>query len=649
MTDPLLDPLNEVQRAVVTHGDGPLLVLAGAGSGKTRTVTHRIAYLIREGRAAASQIAAVTFTKKAAAEMRDRALELTGLSGRGRLWVSTFHSLCAYLLRSFNAATYLKQNFTIYDRDDQKRLLKPLVTEDTGYSLNDYLDYISRCKEQLRAPGETRDGNEREEAYCLYQKALERSNAVDFGGLLMETVQLLERDRTARDQVQQRWHYLFVDEFQDTNPAQLRLCILLAEARRNICVVGDDDQSIYSWRGARIENILEFDRHFEDAAVYKLEQNYRSSGNILFAASEVVRCNRGRHEKSLWCSGEDGAPVTLYFPPDPREEAAFICDVVEKTITQAGGRYSDFAVFYRTNAQSRILEDTLRRRRLPFRIFGGVRFYERVEVKDILAYIKLLVNPSDEIAFLRIINTPTRKIGKQTVDRIMETARREGNTPLTTLRRMVNDAVFKGAKHNALAAFVALIDTLQVDITTAPVTQVYDRVMTQTNYFAWVRRKFPEQFQERLENIEELLAVMNDFENGHDEPTAGAFLEELVLNEDVSRDEDRPDDFVSLMTLHSAKGLEYDNVFIVGLCDGLLPHFASSDSHEEVEEERRLFYVGMTRARSNLFITSPHTRQQRGFESMASQSPFLREIPEEVLNTIGTPPGRDHPVDPWDF
>ncbi len=653
VNDPLLDPLNPEQRRAASHGLGPMLILAGAGSGKTRTVTHRIAYLIREGLARPEKILAVTFTKKAAEEMRERAFRLIGEKNAARrTTICTFHSLCARILRQYPEPANLDKNFTIYDTDDQKRLIKTIAPDSDQYSAADYAEYISRQKENLMPPSELPPRDPRVYVYEAYEKKLRENNAVDFSGLLLSVVVLFQKDERIRDALQERWAYMFVDEFQDTNYSQFIICRYLSGLHGNLCVVGDDDQSIYSWRGANIENILDFPKHFPETAVFKLEQNYRSSGHILFAASTVISHNTRRTEKKLWSQSDDGTPVTVYYPENNRQEAEFVADIIEKCRLDGTARLLDFAVFYRTNAQSRVIEDTFRRRGIPYRIFGGVRFYERQEIKDLLAFLKSSVNPRDDVSLLRIINVPPRRIGKALQEKIKAHAAAQG-VPLLDAIHQLAEGPLSEQNRKALSHFLDIIRHVTDEAANGTTLSTLTAILLKTAYTDYVEAHFKESGPERLLNIDELFSVVTDFEKEAADLSVTAFLEELLLNEAISEENAELPAYVSMMTLHAAKGLEFSNVFIVGLCENLLPHFSSRENSAEIEEERRLFYVGITRAKENLVITSPRRRFDRGSEVEAFPSPFLAELPNEAVNIIGQSNDSD-PIfhdddDPWDI
>jgi len=628
----LLKGLNEPQRRAVTHGDGPLLILAGAGSGKTRTLIHRVAWLIGERGVAPWQILAVTFTNKAAGEMKER---LERLLGSEELpWVATFHATCVRILRQEIAALGYSRDFTIYDDQDQKRLLKDLLAE-RGVSEkvlrpNALAAAIDRAKNNGLLPGQLPGGGYLEELvdelYALYQQRLQQANAVDFGDLLLLTVRLFSEFPDILEAWRRRFRYLLVDEFQDTNGVQYRLVDLLAREHGNLCVVGDDDQSIYAWRGAEIGNILGFERDDPGTETIRLEQNYRSSARILEAAGEVVAQNVGRKGKSLWTDNEQGEPLVLEALPDDLEEARYVAREIGR-LNSEGVHLRDMAVFYRTNAQSRVLEEALVRERIPYAMFGGLKFFARMEIKDVLAYLRVLVNPADAVSARRIVNVPPRGIGKTTIGRIEPFVEEAGGF-LPACRLALEQGGLGGAAARRVGDFVALMDDFSRRLERLPYPQLTAELIEETGYGPALREEKTREARERLQNLEELLKGMEE----HRGSEAGLtdYLEQVALVTDLDS-YDRSLDRVTLMTLHAAKGLEFPVVFMTGMEEGLFPHSRSGEEGEDVEEERRLCYVGMTRAMQRLFLT--HARRRRVFGSYQynARSRFLDEIPPHLL------------------
>jgi DNA helicase II / ATP-dependent DNA helicase PcrA len=632
MAEQLAD-LNPHQRQAVMHGDGPLLILAGAGSGKTRTLTHRIAWLIRERNVAPREILAVTFTNKAAGEMRVRLEQLLG-SVEG-LWVSTFHSACVRILRREMERVGFTSQFTIYDDSDQERLLKAVLKElnITEQTLKPRAAAVAIDGAKNRGlwpedlPGGDYANDLIARVYARYQERLKLANALDFGDLLLWVVRLLESDAEVRRRWQGRFRHLLVDEFQDTNQVQYRLIRLLAGGERNLCVVGDDDQSIYRWRGAEVGNILNFELDYPGCVTIRLEQNYRSTQTILAAAGGVVARNLGRKGKTLWTDNPAGDPLSVETLPDDLEEARFVAGEVAR-LRRGGRRLRDLAVFYRTNAQSRAFEEALVREKLPYVMVGGVKFFARMEIKDILAYLRLLVNPADAVAARRIINLPPRGIGAATVERIA-TLEGEAGGLLPACRLAIERGVLQGAAAQRVAVFAALMDDfrgrLAADISYAELTA---DLIDASGYGAMLREERTEEARDRLRKLEELLAGME--EHAAQEPTLAGYLEQVALVTDLdSFDESL--DRVALMTLHAAKGLEFPVVFMTGMEEGLFPLARSGNDDEELEEERRLCYVGMTRAREKLYLTHARRRRVYGDYQFNPPSRFLGEIPAQLL------------------
>ena len=642
----IYDKLNEPQREAVYHTDGPLLILAGAGSGKTRVLTHRIAYLIEERNVNPWNILAITFTNKAAGEMRERVDSLVGF-GSESIWVSTFHSMCVRILRRFIDRLGYDNRFTIYDTDDQKTLMKEVckkVAIDTKvFKERSLMSAISSAKNELILPDEfelNAGGDFAKlkiaKVYREYEAQLKANNALDFDDLLVKTVQLLQTQPDVLENYQERFRYIMVDEYQDTNTVQFQLVRLLAGKYRNLCVVGDDDQSIYKFRGANIRNILDFEHEFSDACVIKLELNYRSTGNILNAADRVIANNKGRKEKTLWTANGEGELVHLRQFDTGYDEADFIAEDIKKEV-RAGASYNDHAVLYRTNAQSRLLEEKFVAMNVPYKIVGGVNFYARREIKDLLAYLKTIDNGMDDIAVRRIINVPKRGIGLTTINRIQESAAERG---LGFYETLMAPELIPGIGRSAakLDSFAALIEYFKGLTGQMSITDLLREVIEKTGYMESLDSEDKEDAQARKENIDELInkaAAYEEAAEDRDEPaTLSAFLEEVALVADIdSLDEEQ--DYVVLMTLHSAKGLEFPHVYLAGMEDGLFPSYMTitSDDRDDLEEERRLCYVGITRAEQELTLTCARRRMVRGETQYNKISRFIKEIPAELLDT----------------
>jgi DNA helicase-2/ATP-dependent DNA helicase PcrA len=630
----LLEALNPEQRAAVTHAEGPLLILAGAGSGKTRTLTHRVAYLLQQG-VPGSRILAVTFTNKAAGEMKERIRRL--LEDRAQpSWIGTFHAVCARLLRVEGEAVGLPREFVVFDDADQLALVRECLADlgvaDEEYKPRPVLAAISRAKEDLVGPQGYRGHGPFEEVvgqvYALYQRKLEASRAVDFDDLIRLTVELFRTREEVRSAYAERFQYLLIDEYQDVNHAQYALVRLLAEPHRNLCVVGDDDQSVYRFRGADVRLILAFEQDFPEARIIKLERNYRSTQVILDAAYHVVRQNRGRKEKRLWTEREGGDPILWHEATDEHDEADWVARELHGAAND-GAVYGDFAILYRTNAQSRVLEESLLRRRIPHRIVGGVRFYERKEIKDLVAYLRLVLNPQDSVSLRRVINAPARGIGSVTIERLETYARESDGSFFTALKAA--DAI-PGLTSRARAAARQLVELLELLThyrNSLSVTALLNEVIDRTGYLKELKNEGTLEAQARTENVQELLTVTKEWDSGSDERTLSGFLEHLALMSDVDTYE-QSESAVTLMTLHAAKGLEFARVFIVGMEEGIFPHSRSQFDEEELEEERRLCYVGLTRAKDRLTLTSAARRTLFGASQRNMPSRFLREIPEEL-------------------
>jgi DNA helicase II / ATP-dependent DNA helicase PcrA len=632
----LLHNLNPPQREAVLHGEGPLLILAGAGSGKTRVIVHRIVHLIKESGVPPWQILAVTFTNKAAGEMRDRVEKLLG-GGEVPL-IATFHSACARILRREIQHLGYDRNFAIYDDRDSEKLLKEIVTglalDEKRFPAKMFASAIDDCKNAGRLPADLPAGDFFREklavVYAAYQERLKKCNALDFGDLVLLTVRLYETVPEVLERYREKYRWLMVDEYQDTNPVQYRLIRLLAGERRNLCVVGDDDQSIYRWRGADIRNILDFEKDFPGVKVVKLEQNYRSTQTILTSAGAVVEKNRGRKVKTLWTENPGGDRIVYRRLTDEREEARFVCREIGRHLRQ-GGRLADVAVFYRTNAQSRVVEDALVADAVPYRMVGGMRFYERLEIKDILAYLKVLVNPADEIALKRIINTPPRGIGHATVEKIAELADRRGVIFGEALGEAAKSGLLAPGPRGRVAVFQAMLERFKGAAETLPLTELATRVIEETGYATKLQEEGSEEADDRLANIQELLAALEEFERSSEERTLSAFLEQVALVSDLERGESGRE-AATLMTLHSAKGLEFPLVFMIGMEERLFPHVRSLEDPAAMEEERRLCYVGMTRARERLFIANARRRRIFGQDQYNPPSRFIGDIPRNLLD-----------------
>ncbi|CAN5223121.1 DNA helicase PcrA [soil metagenome] len=639
----LLDQLNRTQFDAVTHTEGPLLILAGAGSGKTRVLTHRIAYLIEQGLAESDEILAITFTNKAAREMKDRVALLVGPDSR-KMWVSTFHAFCARVLRVHAEKLGYRREFTIYDSADQVRLIKRCIIElgkdPKRFNPRSFHAQVSTAKNLLLDSNDylrQTEGFMAEnvaEVYDLYQKRLYENNAMDFDDLIMQTVALLEVFPEVRDRYQRRFKYIHVDEYQDTNHAQYRLVNTLAAAHRNLCVVGDDDQSVYSWRGADIRNILDFERDYPEAKVVKLEQNYRSTQTILSAANAVVANNASRKAKELWTSGDEGERIRLFTAADDYAEARFVVSEIRR-LADAGASLRDVAVFYRTNAQSRTLEDVLVREGIPYQIVGGVRFYERAEIKDTMAYLSVISNPNASVSLERIINVPKRGLGATSVARLSEYAQRNGISLYDSLAE-ADEAGLSGAARKACAKVRELFEGWRVAAREVPPSEMMEAVLDESGYKKELEAEATVEAESRLENLQELVNAAAEYERmaGPLEATLDGFLQEQALFSEA--DKLTGEGRATLMTLHNAKGLEYDHVFIVGMEEGTFPHARSMDE-QNLEEERRLCYVGITRARKTLTLTYARVRSTYGEREYQMPSRFLSEIPERFK--AGTVPG----------
>lgn len=637
---PLLDGLNPTQREAVLYGDGPLLLFAGAGSGKTRVLTHRIAHLILERGVRPRNVLAVTFTNKAAREMRDRLEKLVGTGATKELWAGTFHSTCARLLRERGETIGLPRDFVVYDDDDQITLIKEclhqLNLDDRQYAPRAVLSFISRAKEKLIDPEHFKEHfhgffeNVVARIYTLYQEKLTLNHALDFDDLIGKAVRMLQQREDVREHYQNKFKYVLVDEYQDVNMAQYKLTQLLSDGTRNICIVGDDDQSVYGWRGADIEIILGFEADYPDAQIIKLEQNYRSTKTILEAAYAVVSRNRGRKDKKLWTDNPDGDAVMVWEAMNEQEEAVYVAQVIREALEEGTRRYSDFAILYRTNAQSRVLEEAFINWKIPYQIVGGVRFYERREIKDIMAYLRLIHNPYDSVSLKRIVNVPARGIGATSWARIEEAAQNRG-VSLWDAVADLDGIELKPSIKKAVQGFTALIASLRSRREKLTITKLVEAVIEETGYKKLLESEKTVEAQSRLENIQELSTVTLQFEMTSEDPTLRGFLEQTALIADIDSLGGQGADAVVMMTLHSAKGLEFPEVFLIGLEESIFPHFRSLQDDKSLEEERRLAYVGITRAQNKLHLTFAARRTIFGNIQINPPSRFVRDIPLEHL------------------
>jgi len=639
LEDPILSDLNPPQQEAVRHGEGPLLILAGAGSGKTRVITRRIAYLIARRGLQPWQILAVTFTNKAADEMKKRVEQLLGARGLN-VALGTFHSTCVRILRKWHAELGFRHSFVIYDDADQlsliKDCLKSLSLSERVMSPRAVAARISRAKNEMLTPGEyagmAADFTEERTAtiYSLYQERLKASHAVDFDDLLMLTV-LLFRDRPqVLEYYQNLWRYVLVDEYQDTNHAQYQIVNFLSRRHGNLGVVGDDDQSIYRWRGADLNNILDFERDHPGCRVIKLEQNYRSTQNILDAAGDVVAHNVGRKGKTLWTENPGGEPIVVYHARDEQAEADFVAQRIRDLAAEHGHSLDDFAVFYRTNAQSRVLEDSLRRDITPYVIVGGLRFYERKEVKDLVAYLRLVANPDDAQSFKRIVNVPARGIGAATVEKLEGLAQAERVSIWEACTRIADRKILGPKVLKALGELVGLIERTRAKLDVMTVPELIVELLDTTGYLADLKNEGTIEAESRMENLQELVSAAREFMERSEDRSLQAFLDSVALIADIDEMSEGAG-AVTLMTLHSAKGLEFPVVFITGMEEGVFPHARALSDDAELEEERRLCYVGMTRAKQQLFLTSALSRRLYNNDNYNLPSRFLDEVPERLV------------------
>ena len=617
----IYDSLNEEQKKGVFTTEGPVLLLAGAGSGKTRVLTHRAVYLIEELGVNPYHILAITFTNKAAGEMRERIDDMVGY-GSENIWVSTFHSTCVRILRRFIDHIGFGTNFTIYDTEDQKTIMKDICKRleiDTKmYKEKSLLAAISSAKDELISPE--------------YQQVLRKNNALDFDDLIVKTVELFQSDMEVLDYYQERFRYIMVDEYQDTNTAQFQLIKLLAGKYKNLCVVGDDDQSIYKFRGANIYNILNFEKEFPNAVTIKLEQNYRSTQNILNAANGVIANNVGRKAKRLWTENEEGEKIAFHQFETGFDEADYVAKDIRSKVREGMYHYGDCAVLYRTNAQSRLFEERFITASIPYKIVGGVNFYSRREIKDLLAYLKTIDNAMDDLAVRRIINVPKRGIGATTLSRVQDYADENGLTFYNALK-MAEEIGTIGRASAKIRPFVMLIQSMRSKLPYISVSELLQEIIEETGYVRELEAENTEEAQQRMENIDELISKAVTYEESEEEPTLSGFLEEVALVADIDS-VDETQDYVVLMTLHSAKGLEFPQVYLAGMEDGLFPGFGAicaENPTAEIEEERRLAYVGITRAKERLSISCARMRMIRGETQYNKVSRFVKEIPRELL------------------
>lgn len=654
----LLSALNEPQKQAVIHTEGPVLILAGAGSGKTRVLTHRTAYMIQECGIEPYHILAITFTNKAAGEMRERIDNMVGF-GSESIWVSTFHSTCVRILRRYIDRLGYSTNFTIYDADDQKTLMKEICKDlqiDTKiHKEKTLLGVISSAKDELidpitfatRAVGDYAK-RKQAEVYQEYQRRLQANNALDFDDLIFKTVELFKLDKEVLNAYQERFRYIMVDEYQDTNTAQFELIRLLAMKYKNLCVVGDDDQSIYKFRGANIYNILNFEKYFSDAMVIKLEQNYRSTQNILDAANSVIANNTGRKEKRLWTDNGAGDKIQFEQLDNGYEEADYVTRDIAGKVRRGEYTYKDCAILYRTNAQSRLFEERFIQSNIPYKIIGGTNFYARKEIKDLLAYLKTIGNGQDDLAVKRIINVPKRGIGATTINKISDYAY-ENQIDFYNALCLAGEILGKSAAK--IKPFTDMIDALKEKSKVITAAELLEEIIDVTGYVRDLQAEDTEEAQARIENIDELISKAVSYWENAQEPSLSGFLEEVALVAEIDGLDDAAD-YVVMMTMHSAKGLEFPNVYLVGMEDGLFPSYMSitADDSMEMEEERRLAYVGITRAKEHLTITGARMRMIRGETQFNKISRFVKEIPEQLLNgRIFEPKSRDDIEDSSDI
>lgn len=636
------DRLNDMQKKAVLQTEGAVLVLAGAGSGKTGALTVRIAHLIEKG-VKPWNILAITFTNKAAKEMSERVNKLIGDKAKD-IWVSTFHSTCVRILRRDIDKIGYSRDFSIYDTDDQEKMMKEVFKRlnfsitDKTFTVKGALAEISKQKEELISWEDYEAKTDKDQrkvkfakAYRIYQTLLKENNALDFDDLIYKTVQLFKTDADVLDYYQEKFKYIMVDEYQDTNTSQYELVRLLSAKYKNICVVGDDDQSIYSWRGANIRNILEFEKDFEDTVVIKLEQNYRSTKTILDAANSVIKNNTTRKDKTLWTENDKGSIIHIKRADNEYDEARFVGDKINELILKGDRKYKDFAVLYRTNAQSRAIEDCFVKKSIPYRLLGGIRFYERKEIKDVLSYLKVLANPADTIALKRIINVPKRGLGDASIEKV-ENFANENNMSFYEALSHIDEITELKTRAKKFKEFYEVMTEIEKDANELSVSELIESVLNKTGYIQLLQDEGTDEALARIENIDEFVSKAVEYEKSTDEPSLREFLEDIALVADIDNYE--PDeDTVVLMTMHSAKGLEFPYVFIVGMEEGMFPTYRVMQygTNEDMEEERRLCYVAITRAKEELFITQAKSRMQHGITQYNAPSRFLKEIPVELI------------------
>ena len=641
----VLDSLNASQRDAVGASSGNLLILAGAGSGKTRVLVHRIAWYIATGEASPQSILAVTFTNKAAAEMRSRIENLLGQSTRG-MWVGTFHGLCHRLLRAHWQDANLPENFQILDSEDQyrtiRRTIRAMMLDESQYPPKEAQWYINAQKDKGLRPENINDEGDVTTAqmiqiYKIYQQTCERSGAVDFAELLLRTYELFNEKESIREYYQQRFNHILVDEFQDTNELQYKWLRLLVGNDNTLFAVGDDDQSIYSWRGARVENMQAFERDFKNTKLLKLEQNYRSTTTILNAANKLIGNNSARLGKNLWTDGEEGEPIGIYMAYNETDEARYVVDQIKKAPEQ-GIVFSDHAILYRVSAQSRVLEEALLRSKIPYRVYGGVRFYERMEIKNALAYVRIATFQDDDVSFERIINTPTRGIGNKTVEELRAIAKNDNCSLWKAAFHIIEHKLLSARAINSLEEFIRLIKKMSLTASELTLDEQVDGIIKLSGLINHFKKEKGEKGLARIENLEELVKAASEFEVGDDEElkemnTMQAFLAHAALESGETQAGDKSN-CVHLMTLHSAKGLEFPSIYLVGMEEGLFPHQRSSNDLKQLEEERRLCYVGITRAKKTLTLTYTQHRRLHGSDYYPQPSRFINEIPAELLCEI---------------
>lgn len=637
-----LDKLNKEQREAAMYTEGPLLILAGAGSGKTSTMTHRIAYMIREKGVDPYNMLAVTFTNKAAGEMRER---VENLVGEGiNMWILTFHSACLRILRANAEVLGYGKDFAVYDPTDQKTLVKNICKEfnidNKRYNPSYFLGIISKCKEQRVSPedyikihGDDLKAKMAWRVYDAYQKTLKKNNAMDFDDLLLNAVKLFEKDEAVLLKYQRRFRYIMVDEYQDTNQIQYAFIKMLAEAHNNICVVGDDDQCIYQWRGADIRNILEFEKDFKDAKVIKLEQNYRSTSNILEAAHSVISHNKGRKQKKLWTDQEAGNKLIYRRAEDEKDEAYFVASEINR-MKGPSHKYSDFAILYRTNAQSRNFEEALSRRGIPYRVLGGLRYYDRKEIKDMMCYLRLVQNQADDLALTRIINEPKRGIGGKTIEKMTALAKVRNESLFDTMMDREVTSSFSTKASANIQEFTELISSYAAEKDNLRISDMYDGLLVKSGYLKSLEDQNTLEAESRIENLMEFKSVIYDYEEEDPNISLSEFMERIALLAEVDN-HDADENAVVLMTMHSAKGLEFPFVFMPGMEDGLFPGWRAFDREDGLEEERRLCYVGITRARERLWLTGAERRTLYGKTDYTRESQFLRELDKKLIEGDG--------------